>query len=89
MERFIFELDETSAKVLKGKKNKAQIVRNALALYNGDITTDNIQGLRESYKRVLKETEKISKRLDTMDANVAALAKKAGSVPDEFSDFGA
>ena len=91
MNRFIFELDDESAKVLEGKKNKAQVVRNALALYNGDITTDSIQGLRHSYELILEEQKKTNQILQGMAEALEVVAHKAGSEYklDEFSEFGA
>lgn len=91
MNRFIFELDEESAKVLEGQKNKAQIVRNALSLYNSDITTDSIQGLRESYRKILKEQEKTNKILLSVSEALEAVAHKAGVEfkSEEFTEFGA
>lgn len=91
MKRFIFELDETSAKVLEGKVNKAEVVRKALALYNGDIKTDSIEGLREAFKRTQQETREINIKLKVLADLIAPIARKAGTAydPTEFNDWGA
>lgn len=58
MRRLMVTLDNTLDEWLEGKINQAAIVRKALYMYKGDITTpDTLEGLRESYGRLLKHQQ--------------------------------
>lgn len=57
MRKLLITLDDEMDKVLAQYPNQNQIVREALRLYNGDITTDTIAGLRQSYKNLLEYTK--------------------------------
>lgn len=57
-------ITDEQSKELERYPNKAEAVRKAIDLYNGDITTDTIQGLRQSYTLLLKT---ITGRFDYYD----------------------
>ena len=50
MRRLVINLDDELDLWLSKQTNQNETVRKALELYKGDITTDTVQGLRESYK---------------------------------------
>lgn len=50
MRKLLVTLDDELDKELAKYPNQNETVREALRLYNGDIGTDTIAGLRESYK---------------------------------------
>ena len=66
MTRLMITLDEESANLLDGKKNKAHIVREAIKLYNGSITTDTLDGIRAAFLQIRQEQEKQHEELTNM-----------------------
>lgn len=58
MRRLVVNLDNTLDEWLAGFANQNEIVRNALELYKGDITTDTVQGIRLAYIDLKKYMEK-------------------------------
>ena len=59
-------LDDDLDKVLAKYPNQNETVREALRLYNGDITTDTIQGLQRSYKILLDYMKQKHEYYDTV-----------------------
>jgi len=55
MRKLLITLDETLDPWLATHTNQNEIVRNALYVYKGDISTDGIQEIRESY-RIIKDS---------------------------------
>lgn len=49
MKKLLVTLDDDLAKELDKFPNKSQIVREALKIYNEHISTDTVEGLRQSY----------------------------------------
>ena len=66
MTRLMITLDEESANLLDGKKNKAHIVREAIKLYHGDITTDTLDGIRAAFLQIREDQEKQHEELTNM-----------------------
>ena len=62
MRRLIVTLDNTLDDWLHGEPNQAEIVRKALRLYHGDITTDTREGLRIVCGNILARMEKLEGR---------------------------
>lgn len=54
MRRLVITLDDDLDLWLAKQINQNETVRKALELYKGDITTDTVQGLRQSYAVLLK-----------------------------------
>lgn len=54
MKRVLIVLSDEQYKVLKQSPNMSDTVRKALDIYNEHITTDTVQGLRQSYAVLLK-----------------------------------
>jgi len=48
--KLLITLDDELDPWLAGQANQNQTVRNALLIYKGDISTDTVAGLRQSYK---------------------------------------
>jgi Arc/MetJ-type ribon-helix-helix transcriptional regulator len=57
MKKLLVTLDDDMAKVLDKYPNKSQVIREALKIYNEHISTDTIEGLRMSYKHLLKNMD--------------------------------
>lgn len=57
MKKVLVVLTDDLAKELAKSPNMSHTVREALKVYNGDISTDTIQGLRESYKNLQEYME--------------------------------
>jgi hypothetical protein len=62
MRRLVVTLDNTLDEWLAGFPNQAQIVRNALDLYHGDITTDTKEGLKVALMRVVQSQNELAQR---------------------------
>lgn len=52
MKKLLVTLDDELSKELEKYPNKSQAIREALKIYNGHISTDTVEGLRESYKQL-------------------------------------
>lgn len=70
MKKFLLTLDEDSANLLKRQPNKSAYIRQALKIYNEDISTDTIAGLREAYKQIIVSLDDINKKLDYLDRKI-------------------
>jgi hypothetical protein len=57
MRRLLITLDDELDPWMARQANQSETVRNALNIYKGDISTDTIQGLRQSYTRLTKYME--------------------------------
>jgi hypothetical protein len=66
MRKLLVTLDDDLDKVLAKYPNQNETVREALRLYNGDITTDTIQGLQRSYKILLDYMKQKHEYYDTV-----------------------
>lgn len=66
MKRISITVDEQTANLLKGKVNKSETIRKALEVYNGDVSTDTLAGMREAFRR-------IEKKLDEIEIQILAL----------------
>lgn len=66
MRKLLVTLDDDLDKVLSKFPNQNETVREALRLYNGDIRTDTIVGLRQSYKVLLEYMQSKHEYYDTV-----------------------
>lgn len=66
MRKLLVTLDDDLDKVLSKFPNQNETVREALRLYNGDIRTDTIAGLRQSYKVLLEYMQSKHEYYDTV-----------------------
>jgi Arc/MetJ-type ribon-helix-helix transcriptional regulator len=64
MKKLLVVLDDELSKELDKYPNKSQVVREALKIYNGHISTDTVAGLRQSYKSL---QDNINSRFDYYD----------------------
>lgn len=67
MRKLLVTLDDDIAPLLAKYPNQNEIVRQALRLYIGDITTDTRQGIVTSYKIIAKALREIDSKLDYLD----------------------
>jgi Arc/MetJ-type ribon-helix-helix transcriptional regulator len=85
MKRMIITIDDETAKVLAKHPNQSEIVRQALKLYQEDITTDTLAGIKEAFRIMLK-------RIDKTDALIRDRLPKVGDKAEprvEPGDWGA
>ena len=66
MRKLLVTLDDELDEVLARYPNQNEVVREALRLYNGDIRTDTIAGLRQSYKALLDYTKSKHEHYDSV-----------------------
>lgn len=64
MEKLLVTLDEESAKVLKGKINKSAVVREALKIYNENISTGTVAGMTAAFTTVNNNVKDIKDKVD-------------------------
>ena len=64
MKKLLITLDESTATLLADKANKAAFIRQALKVYNEDISTDTIVGLRDAYIKILRELKDLHSKID-------------------------
>jgi hypothetical protein len=57
MRKLLITLDDDLDPWLASKVNQNEVVRNALSIYKGDITTDTLEGMRHSYSSLKKSIE--------------------------------
>lgn len=72
MRRLVVNLDNTLDEWLQGEVNQNETVRKALYLYKGDITTDDMTNIKESY-RALKAF--LGQKFETYDMSFQRLDK--------------
>lgn len=70
MRRLVVTLDDELAPLLAKYPNQNEIVRQALRLYIGDITTDTREGLVTSYKMVARMLKEIDSKVDYIAGRV-------------------
>lgn len=71
MRKLLVTLDDDLSPLLAKYPNQNEIVRKALRLYIGDITTDTVDGLRTSYKIIAKRLNEIDSKVDYIAGRVA------------------
>lgn len=64
MRKLLITLDDELSPLLAKYPNQNEIVRQALRLYIGDITTDAVQGIVTSYKLIAKQLKEIEAKVD-------------------------
>lgn len=64
MRKLLVTLDDELAKELAKYPNQNEIVRQALRLYIGDITTETVAGIRKSYQVLLHYMKESDSKLD-------------------------
>ena len=67
MKKLLVTLDEDTANLLSKQSNMSAYIRQALKVYNEDISTDTIVGLREAYKHILAELKDLHSKIDFME----------------------
>lgn len=75
MRKLLVNLDDELDLWLKGQSNQSETIRKALYIYKGDISTDTIHGLRQSYSLLL---QKLEERFDNYDESFARVDKLIG-----------
>lgn len=82
MRRLIVTLDDDISKELAKYPNQSEIVRKALRLYQGDITTETI-------KVVLLRLAKLNQRMASIENAITKIAQTGDVSIDRHSDWGA
>lgn len=85
MKRISITVDEETLNLLEGKVNKSETIRKALEIYNGDVSTDTLAGMRQAFRTSLQKQEEfelsVNERLEYMSELLEKLNNK---VPDQF-----
>ena len=85
MKRISITVDEETLNQLEGKVNKSETIRKALEIYNGDVSTDTLAGMRQAFRTSLQKQEEfelsVNERLEYMSELLEKLNNK---VPDQF-----
>lgn len=76
MRKLLVTLDDDLSNLLAKYPNQNEVVRKALYLYIGDITTDTVQGLRESYARISKQLTRLEALTRETDSKVDYIAER-------------
>lgn len=82
MRKLLITLDDEMDKVLASYPNQSDVVRKALRLYNGDITT-------ESIKSIQLRLVKINQRLASIENGITKIADMGNVSIDKHTDWGA
>lgn len=75
-------LDDEMDKELAKYPNQSEIVRKALRLYHGDITTESIKSMQ-------LRLEKLNQRLANIENAITKIASASGTSIDKHSEWGA
>jgi Arc/MetJ-type ribon-helix-helix transcriptional regulator len=62
MRRINVTLDEETSKVLAGKANQSEVIREAVRMYHGGITTDTLAGMRAAFLSLKKQMQDLDAR---------------------------
>ena len=63
MKRINLTIDEETAKVLAGKINKSEFIRESILIHNDAVSTDTIQGIKKAFQILIKEQKESQERL--------------------------
>jgi len=55
-------IDEETAKVLEGKLNKSETIRQALLIHNEAVSTDTLASMRQSFQKLLVRMTELEER---------------------------
>lgn len=64
MRKLLVTLDDELSKKLSTYPNQNEIVRKAVRLYIGDITTDSIEGMRVAFTQLNRKAVEMDSKLD-------------------------
>ena len=64
MRKLLITLDDDLSNLLAKYSNQNEIVRRALRLYIGDITTDDIEAIKSTYKIIARDLKEIDSKID-------------------------
>lgn len=86
MKKILVLLDDETANLLDGKKNKSKFIREAIKYISMDISTDTLDGMRQSYALVAKRLKEIDSKLDYLTGPVISDAGLQGPIqPTEIA----
>lgn len=68
-------VEDDTAKELEKYPNKSEIVRKALDMYNGYITTDTLQGMRAAFQKLSKQMAEMENRFTEQYELIERLTK--------------
>ena len=72
MKKLLVVLDDETANLLESKRNKSQFIRESVKYMSMDISTDTIEGMRKSYKAVVRKLEDMDSKIDYIAKRVQA-----------------
>lgn len=75
MKRINLTLDDESAKVLEGKANKSQFMREALSIHNSGVLPLNLRGMQQAFVELRAEMIDLRQHFDDQYELVERLIK--------------
>ncbi len=63
MKRINLTIDDETAKVLAGKVNKSEFIREAILIHNDAVSTDTISAIKDYFTKTLKQQKETQERL--------------------------
>ena len=66
MKKRMISLDEKTANLLEKSPNASETIRQALMIYNEDISTDTLAGMRQAFRKLQEQQEKQHEELTNM-----------------------
>lgn len=66
MKKRMISLDEKTANLLEKSPNASETIRQALMIYNEDISTDTLAGMRQAFRLLAEQQEKQHEELTNM-----------------------
>jgi hypothetical protein len=82
MRRLLVTLDDDLDLCLAKYPNQAEIVRNAVRLYHGDITPDTIDGMRAAFAQLTKQIKELEETLNFQ----YSLVERNNKILEEFKN---
>jgi metal-responsive CopG/Arc/MetJ family transcriptional regulator len=68
-------VEDDTAKELEKYPNKSEVIRKAIIMYNGHITTDTLHGMRAAFLKLSKQYEEMEARFIEQYELVERLAR--------------
>lgn len=66
MKKRMISLDEKTANLLEKSPNASETIRQALMIYNEDISTDTLAGMRQAFRLLAEQQDKQHEELTNM-----------------------
>lgn len=76
MKKILVCIEDEQFNLLEGRANKSQLIREALNVYIGHISTDTVAGFRSAFKQTQENTLDIKNELKEINSKLDYLTKR-------------